>query len=83
MTYHTNGGNLPRVFDDKPDTHYVDIGCEKDLEIFKELGVPKIAAIVSLNCFLWWDCARIKKNCSRTSFPADKGNASALPAPSP
>jgi murein tripeptide amidase MpaA len=38
MTYHTNGGNLPRVFDDKPDTHYVDIGCEKDLEIFKELG---------------------------------------------
>lgn len=38
MTYHTNGGNLPRVFDDKPDSHYVDIGCEKDLEIFKELG---------------------------------------------
>jgi murein tripeptide amidase MpaA len=38
MTYHTNGGNLPRVFDAKPDTHFVDIGCEKDLEIFKELG---------------------------------------------
>jgi murein tripeptide amidase MpaA len=38
MTYHTNGGNLPRVFDDKPDTHFVDINCEKDLEIFKVLG---------------------------------------------
>jgi murein tripeptide amidase MpaA len=38
MTYHTNGGNLPRVFDAKPDTYFVEIECEKDLEIFKELG---------------------------------------------
>jgi murein tripeptide amidase MpaA len=38
MTYHTNGGCLPRVFDAHPDDYFVDIECEQDLEIFKALG---------------------------------------------
>ena len=38
MTYHTHGGSLPRVFDAKPDEYFTEIECEKDLEIFRELG---------------------------------------------
>ncbi len=38
MTYHTNGGCLPRVFDAHPDEYFTKVECEQDLKIFRALG---------------------------------------------